>query len=84
MNEGIDAPGVTGHYRLPEEAYVTLLQTRDQLRLLELLAMPCTLQDEQPGRGLTVAPGVLAQCFGQLARHLDGCLAQTHWLPGRR
>lgn len=65
-------------YLLPEDAHLALLQTRDQLRLLALLADPRGLDESE----LRLSPGALAECFWRLAGDLDGVAKAAVW-PAR-
>jgi hypothetical protein len=65
-------------YLLPEDAHLALLQTRDQLRLLALLADPRGCNELE----LSLPPSALAECFWRLARDLDVVVGAAVW-PGR-
>jgi hypothetical protein len=65
-------------YLLPEDAHLALLQTRDQLRLLALLADPHGCNELE----LSLPPSALAECFWRLARDLDEVVGAAAW-PGR-
>jgi hypothetical protein len=62
-------------YLLPEDAHLALLQTRDQLRLLALLADPRGSDEPE----LRLSSGALAECFWRLAGDLDGVAKATVW-----
>ncbi|WP_425603384.1 XAC0095 family protein [Luteimonas endophytica] len=55
-------------YLLSEDAHLALLQVRDKLRFLALLAGP--RGHDAPGPSLR--PGALAECFWRVAGQLDG------------
>jgi hypothetical protein len=62
-------------YLLPEDAHISLLQARDQLRLLALLADPRGLDEPE----LRLSSGALAECFWRLAGELDGVAKAAVW-----
>jgi len=62
-------------YLLPEEAHLSLLQTRDQLRLLALLADPRGREEPE----LRLSSGALAECFWRLAGDIDGVAKAAVW-----
>jgi hypothetical protein len=62
-------------YLLPEDAHFSLLQTRDQLRLLALLADPRGVDEPE----LRLSSGALAECFWRLAGELDGVAKAAVW-----
>lgn len=62
-------------YLLPEDAHLALLQTRDQLRLLAVLADPRGFDDPE----LRLSSGALAECFRRLAGDLDGVVKAAVW-----
>ncbi|MDC8747028.1 hypothetical protein NY751_13290 [Xanthomonas campestris] len=65
-----------GYYLLPEDAQLRLLQTRDHLRFLSVLARPRCM----PTSGINETPvpiDALAFCFDLLAEQLDDVLMQT-------
>ncbi|MEZ0472913.1 XAC0095 family protein [Luteimonas salinilitoris] len=62
-------------YLLPEDAHLALTQTRDQLRLLALLADP--RGSDEPD--LMLRPGALAECFWRLAGDLDEVAEAAAW-----
>lgn len=62
-------------YVLPEDAHLALLQTRDQLRLLALLADPRGFEEPE----LRLPSGALAECFRRLAGDLDGVAKAAVW-----
>lgn len=64
-------------YLLPEDAHLSLLQTRDQLRLLALLADPRGFEEPE----LRLSSSALAECFWRLAGDLDGVAKAAVW-PG--
>jgi hypothetical protein len=64
-----------GGYLLPEDAHLALLQTRDQLRLLALLADPRGSDEPE----LRLSSGALAECFWRLAGDLDGVARAAVW-----
>ena len=62
-------------YLLPEDAHLALLQARDQLRLLALLADPRGFDEPE----LRLSSGALAECFWRLAGDLDGVAKAAVW-----
>lgn len=62
-------------YFLSEDAHLALLQTREQLRLLALLADPRALNEPE----LTLSAGALAECFWRLAGELDKVAEAAVW-----
>ncbi|MEZ0471096.1 XAC0095 family protein [Luteimonas salinilitoris] len=80
MSKGRRSPDAApGCYQLPEDAHLTLEQTRDRLRLLARLAAPRSPHDDLPEAELSLAPAALAHCFQELAERLDSSLRRVHW-----
>ena len=64
-------------YLLEEETQLNLIQLRDHLKLLSLLASPRFRQDEH--RSLPIPLQPLSDCFASLAGEADHVLDQLRW-----
>jgi hypothetical protein len=73
--KGTEPRPVPEGYLLPEDAHLALLQTRDQLRLLAVLADPRGIDEPE----LRLSSGALAECFWRLAGDLDGVAKAAVW-----
>ncbi|MGX5731084.1 XAC0095 family protein [Pseudoxanthomonas beigongshangi] len=64
-------------YLLEEETQLNLIQLRDHLKLLSLLASPRFRQDEHHSLPIPLQP--LSDCFASLADEADHVLDQLRW-----
>ncbi|MGX5732491.1 XAC0095 family protein [Pseudoxanthomonas beigongshangi] len=62
---------------LEEETQLNLIQLRDHLKLLSLLASPRFRQDEHHSLPIPLQP--LSDCFASLADEADHVLDQLRW-----
>lgn len=80
----LDPPAVAGHYLLSEDAYVALMQLRERVRLLALLAAPRSAADDRPEATLAIPVPALAENFQHLLREIDTCVKGAGWRPASR
>ena len=69
-------------YLLEEETQLHLIQLRDHLKLLSLLASPRFHKDEQHSLPIPLQP--LSDCFASLSDEAGHILDQIRWHSGNR